>query len=229
MAEKKVLEIDLKEFGVKSENILEILTKCSLMRYLCHKSLKTCYLTHFERLSVLYVFGHMGESGREFVHQIMSYTLNYQYNVTERFIQRIPSKPVSCIKLREQYKMITAEYGCNCNFRQSKNCYPSPVLHAISSSSDLPEGITLPTSRTFTDEKAKKVIEEMNIHKRSQELASSILEFKKQKRGIDAVIQKVEKELDRIYDNARIDCLEVEMGLLVRRKTEHGYEWLIEI
>lgn len=229
MAEKKAAEISVEEFGTIPETILEILSKCSLMRYLCHKALKTCYLTHFERLSVLYVFGHMGESGREFVHQIMSYTLNYQYNVTERFIQRIPAKPVSCIKLREQYKMITAEYGCNCNFRQSKNCYPSPVLHAISRSSDLPEEITLPTSRTVTDEKAKKVIEEMNIHKRSQELASRILEFKKQKRGIDAAIHKVEKELERIYDNAGIDCLEVEMGLLVRRKTEHGYEWLIEI
>lgn len=212
-----------------SLNILEILSKCSLMRYLCHKALKTCYLTHFERLSVLYVFGHMGESGREFVHQVMSYTLNYQHSVTERFIQRIPAKPVSCIKLREQYKMITAEYGCNCNFRQNKNCYPSPVLHAISRSSDLPEGITLPTSRSVTEEKAKKVIEEMNIHKRSQELASSILEYKKQKRGIDAAIHKVEKELERIYDNAGIDRLEVEMGLLVRRKTENGFEWLIEI
>ena len=81
----------------------------------------------------------------------------------------------------------------------------------------------------FTEEKAKKVIEEMNIHKRSQELASSILEYKKQKRGIDAAIHKVEKELERIYDNAGIDRLEVEMGLLVRRKTENGFEWLIEI
>lgn len=32
--------------------------------------------------------------------------------------------------------------------------------------------------------------------------------------------------LERIYDNAGIDCLEVEMGLLARRKTENGYEWL---
>ena len=171
----------------------------------------------------------MGETGQEFVHQIMSYTLNYQYNITDKFIKRIPAKPVSCIKLREQYKMITAEYGCNCNFHQSKNCYPSPVLHAISHSSDLPEGITLPTSRTYSEEKAKKVMEEMNIHKKSQELASRILEFKKQKRGIDAAIHKIEKELEKIYDNAGIDSLEVEMGVLVRRKKETGYEWLIEI
>ena len=72
-------------------------------------------------------------------------------------------------------------------------------------------------------------MEEMNIHKKSQELASRILEFKKQKRGIDAAIHKVEKELEKIYDNAGIDSLEVEMGVLVRRKKETGYEWLIEI
>lgn len=53
--------------------------------------------------------------------------------------------------------------------------------------------------------------------------------MKKQKRGIDAAISKLEKELERIYDNANVDCLEVEMGMLVRRKTEQGYEWLIEI
>lgn len=228
-ASDKMVEVDLEEFGSVPENIMEILEKCNLMRYLCHKSLKTSYLTHFERLSILYVFGHMGETGQEFVHQIMSYTLNYQYNITDKFIKRIPAKPVSCIKLREQYKMITAEYGCNCNFHQSKNCYPSPVLHAISHSSDLPEGITLPTSRTYSEEKAKKVMEEMNIHKKSQELASRILEFKKQKRGIDAAIHKIEKELEKIYDNAGIDSLEVEMGVLVRRKKETGYEWLIEI
>lgn len=48
-----------------------------------------------------------------------------------------------------------------------------------------------------------------------QELATRILEMKKQKRGIDAAILKVEKELEKIYDNANIDCLEVEMGMSV--------------
>ena len=131
-ASDKMVEADLEEFGSVPENIMQILEKCNLMRYLCHKSLKTSYLTHFERLSILYVFGHMGEIGQEFVHQVMSYTLNYQYNVTDKFIKRIPAKPVSCIKLREQYKMITAEYGCNCNFHQKTAilhlyCMPYPT------------------------------------------------------------------------------------------------------
>lgn len=226
---EKTVDTNLEAFGQMEEEVAEILTKCNLMRYLCQKSVKTGYLSHAERLSVLYVFGHLGNAGHEFVHYVMSHTLNYQYHTTERFIQRIPEKPVSCIKLREQYKQITAEYGCSCTFKRSKNCYPSPVLHAIALSNNVNAEVTLPTSRTMTKENEKKVLDEINIHKKAQELASRILELKKQKRGIDTAILKVERELEKIYDNANIDCLEVEMGMLVRRKTEHGYEWLIEI
>lgn len=228
MREKNV-DVNLEAFGQMDEGVAEILKKCNLMRYLCQKAVKTGYLSHAERLSVLYVFGHMGDEGHEFVHLVMSNTLNYQYHTTERFIQRIPAKPISCIKLREQYKQITAEYGCSCTFKRSKNCYPSPVLHAIALSNSVDTEVTLPTSRVLTKENEKKMLAEINIHKKAQELANRILEMKRQKRGIDAAILKVEKELEKIYDNANIDCLEVEMGLLVRRKTEQGYEWLIEI
>jgi len=46
---------------------------------------------------------------------------------------------------------------------------------------------------------------------------------------VDRAIQKTEAELEKIFDQAGIDCLEVEMGMLVRRKRETGYEWIIEI
>lgn len=87
----------------------------------------------------------------------------------------------------------------------------------------------MPTSRTLSKENEKKVIDEINVHKKAQELATKILGLKKQRRGIDSAVLKVEKELEKIYDNAGVDCLEVEMGMLVRRKTEQGYEWIIEI
>lgn len=86
----------------------------------------------------------------------MSLTLNYQYNVTEKHIRKIPEKPVSCIKLRSQYKQITAEYGCSCNFKCSQNCYPSPVLHVIALSNDVEPNITIPTSRTINEESKRK-------------------------------------------------------------------------
>ena len=74
-----------------------------------------------------------------------------------------------------------------------------------------------------------ELIEEINIHKKVQDLALKILDLKKQKRKIDHSVEKVEKELEQIYDDAQIDCLEIEMGLLVRREKGNDYEWLIEI
>ena len=226
---KKIVDEDLSAFPKASGNVLEVLKKCSLMRYLCQKAAKTGYLTHFERLSILYVFGHLGEDGRQFVHQVMSLTLNYQYNSTEKFIRKIPEKPISCIKLQSQYRQITAEYGCSCTFKRSKNCYPSPVLHVISLSNNIESDITIPISRTMSKENEKKVINELNIHKKAQGLAEKILSLKKQKRSLDVSVAKLEKELGNLYDSVQIDCLEIEMGMLVRRKKETGVEWVIEI
>lgn len=123
------------------------------------------------------------------MHTVMEFTLNYQYQVTERFIQRLPEKPVSCIKLRDQYKIITAEYGCSCNFRRTSNCYPSPVLHAIKNADEDISDVTMPLSRSLSKE----------------------------------------NELENIFDQMQVDCMEIEMGLLVRRKTGSGYEWIIEL
>lgn len=100
------------------------------------------------------------------------------------------------------------------------------MLHAISLSSDVGD-VTLPTSRSITKEKT--VIGEINIHVKSQEIASKILDYKKQKRGLDKNIRKLENELEDIFDSAKIDSLEIEMGLLKRRKVEDGYDWVIEI
>ena len=115
------------------------------------------------------------------------------------------------------------------SFKRTKNCYPSPVLHALSLSEDIQEVITIPTSRTLSAEKEKKVIEELNVHKKVQDLATRILELKRQQRAIDRAIQKAERELGIVYDSIEADALEIEIGLLVRRKKEDGYEWVIEI
>lgn len=219
---------DISGFGYLPDQVEVVLKRCSLMRYLCQKAKATGYLSHFERQSVLYVFGHIGEDGKAFVHKVMEFTLNYQYSVTEKFISKLPAKPVSCLKLRDQYRKVTAEYGCSCNFSRTKNCYPSPVLHAIKSGEET-GGVTLPTSRTLTKEKESKVAEELNINKRVQDITGKILELKKQKRGIDKNIARLEHELETIFNEAGIDCLEVEFGMLVRRRTAQGYEWVVEI
>lgn len=94
------------------------------------------------------------------------------------------------------------------------------IFHAIKKNSEESSDITLPVSRHVSEEKKQAVY---------QELAEKIVEFRRQKKGIDKSIEKIEKELHAIFDNARIDCMEVSMGMLVRRKKGENYEWVIEI
>ncbi len=54
-------------------------------------------------------------------------------------------------------------------------------------------------------------------------------EMKKQRRGLESSIRKPEEELNLLFDQSKVDSLEIEIGILTRRKTEDGYEWVIEL
>ena len=60
-------------------------------------------------------------------------------------------------------------------------------------------------------------------------LVTDVLEKRKRKRGLDLSIAKMERELDKLYDAADTDCIEIEMGMLVRKKSGNNVEWVIEI
>ena len=230
---ERVREIDedISPLGKVPESISLVLKNCALMRYLCMKAVKTGYLAHLERLSILYVFGHMGDDGKDFVHQVMKFTMNYSYQTTQYFISRQKGKPISCSKLRDQYQRLTAEIGCSCSFQRTKDCYPSPVIHALQKlSGDDAQGITMPTSRTLTKESSEALFDRLNNNQKVTEIAKKILSLKKQKRGIDRNIVKLEDELARLYDEAHVEAMECDLGVLVRRKKSDGnYEWVIEI
>ena len=211
-----------------NDAVKTILNSCNLLRYLCQKAKTTHYLPHFERLTILYVFGHLGEEGKEFVHKVMSFTLNYSYQTTQKFILRCPEKPVSCLKLRDQYKQISAETGCSCNFKRTKNCYPSPVLHALKKAEESGD-ITMPLSRSLPANKQDILKEEINAGAKAQSIAEKMMELRKQRRNIDKTIKKYEKELADIFDDSKTDSMEIKMGLLVRRKNGEKTEWMIEL
>ena len=225
-----VTEVDrnLEGFGFLDKSVETVLSSCNLMRFLCQKARTTHYLNHFERLSILYVFGHMGDEGKKFVHKVMSFTLNYSYQVTDKFIHRCPEKPISCLKLREQYKQVSAEIGCTCNFRRTKNCYPSPVLHALKNAEEGNQ-VTIPLSKTLTENRQQVLKDEINAVSKAQSIAERMLELRKQKRGLDKSLKKCEQELSEIFDDCQVDSMEIKMGLLVRRKTGEEYEWVIEL
>ncbi|MCR5324944.1 MAG: hypothetical protein K6E85_16935 [Lachnospiraceae bacterium] len=222
---------DISAYGNLPENIAIVLNNCNLMRHLCLKAVKTGFLPHLDRLMVLYVFGHMGEEGQNFVHQVMKFTVNYKYQTTQYFISRQKGKPISCLKLRDTYQRLSAEIGCNCAFKRSKECYPSPVLHALrESTEDSLAGITIPTSKTLSKESTEAVLDEMNTGQKVKDIAQKILSLKKQKRSLEKSIGKLESQLEKIYDDAHVESLECDIGILTRRKKDDGtYEWLIEL
>lgn len=219
---------DLKGFGPICDSVRTVLDSCNLLRYLCQKSRNTHYLNHFERLTVLYVFGHLGEEGKTFIHKVMSFTLNYSYQTTQKFILRCPEKPVSCLKLREQYKQISAEIGCSCNFKRTKNCYPSPVLHALKNAEENNQ-ITMPVSKTIPVNKQNELKEEINVSAKAQMIAEKMMELRKQRRNLDKALRKYEQELSDIFDDGNTDNMEIKMGLLVRRRNGEKTEWVIEL
>ena len=102
----------------------------------------------------------------------------------------------------------------------------SSVLHANQPSGNVSDDVTIPTSHSVSKEKEKDVVEELNIHIKVQELASRMIDMKKQKRRIDKFIQKTESKLVEIYAQAGIDCLEAEMGLLSRRKKDRNSQFI---
>lgn len=229
-ADHAPVEVDsnLEGFGTLPEAVKVVLQSCNLVRYLCQKARTTHYLNHFERLTVLYVFGHLGDDGKEFVHKVMSFTLNYSYQTTQKFINRCPEKPISCLKLRDQYKQLSAGIGCSCVFKRSKDCYPSPVLHALKRADETSQ-ITIPMSRTMTEQKQEKLKEEISLPIKLQNIIEKIMELRKQNRAIEKSIQKYENELDEIFNENQTDSIEIRQGVLTRRKSGTKVEWIIEL
>jgi len=60
----------------------------------------------------------------------MSGCINYDYAVTQRYIDRCGcSNPVGCKKIMERFEGIYSKSECRCSF-SSENMYPSPIIHA---------------------------------------------------------------------------------------------------
>jgi len=218
---------DIEILKPESDVIRKVLSGCSLMKYICFKAKDTAYLTHGERLHLSYIFGHLGEDGSKFLHNIMSMTLNYEYSITNKFIKKLPSRPISCAKLRAEYKNLTANLRCDCYFKLAKNSYPSPVLHSVNVAV---EGeITLPMSYSTKVKDEKELKDQLDIYKSAEELASKLIEMKKQLRNIEKNKKKYEDQLSAIFDNMKVDRMDIDLGTLVREKNNDRYEWSIEI
>jgi hypothetical protein len=108
------------------EAIAPVVKGCTMVSSLIKKAAETQHLRHMERLALLYTLGHLGEEGRNYLHQVMALCSNYDPRITERWIQRLDKghRAIRCAKLREWLKDYLPGVSCHC---LPKRANPSPL------------------------------------------------------------------------------------------------------
>lgn len=213
----------LKELG--GQLVRNVTAKCSLMAHFLDKVERTGYLTHRERLSMLMVFGHLGDEGIEFIHIAMSRCINYSREVTEKYIRKLLlPKPVSCPRLREFFPELTASLGCDCRFHLTSGTYPSPVLHSLSSKPK-DKRVTLPNA----GEKKSRAEAATLYNQEADALLKKIAQVRKQIKQLHKVLEKHENDLEIIFKNQNANRLPVEIGTLVKIERGGRVEWIVEM
>lgn len=162
--------------------------KCSLIKELLKKVRTTHYLTHFERNALLYVYGHMGELGQNYLHRIMAETINYSEEITQGFIDKIREFPVSCDKLGKRFPQIPC---CKCRFDEFPLFYPSPVIHAYCVDS---EHVTKPDyiNKRERLERVKEYVEPNRL----EELKKLLVDLTDRRKKIEQDLDTCRREIE---------------------------------
>ena len=115
-----------------AEEVHKLMTGCGLLSHLAQKARAVGHLTHAERLSVLYSLGHLGESGEQAIHAVVSPCRNYDPKETARQIAKLGGIPIGCSRLREKHAItdeLRAQCGCSFSVQRLRGGYPTPLLH----------------------------------------------------------------------------------------------------
>ena len=218
----KVSLSELKDIPLRGP-IKRLLKGCVLIRYIVHKAQKTGYLTHFERLAVLYTIGFAGDEGKAFVHRVIAHCVNYDPGYTQQQIDKMKPSAISCPRLREHFPNVSASLGCNCRFDLKENGrYPTPILHA-----------DLDTGRSRQDQ-IQSTIKELNVDSTAQSKEDTIvrkfLELRRQYRGVTKSLKRCESDLEKILSDMETDRLDTALGILIREMDDSGScTWRLEI
>ena len=208
----------------ESTLVKNLLSGCKVINYLVDKARNTHYLDNSERVTLLYTLGHLGEEGRAFLHKVISNCINYDYDFTEKQIQKMKPYPISCARIREKHEDFALDLGCNCNLNIPPKGYPSPILHAFNQPKSWPiSGV--PSAGENTEISPQRGISRNEVNTKLRRY----IELKKQLRGVEKSIQRIEEEMASYLDELGTDNVETDYGILVRRKAGDSFDWVIKL
>ena len=206
----------------------QVVNNCNLVEYLVFKAVETSYLMHRDRFMLLCVFGHIGSEGRKFLHEVISHCLNYSHQITESYIRKLPAKPVSCPRLRQEYQELTAELGCDCAFPQRKGCYPSPILHALAGEQQTTE-ITLPYIGNQERQVTDRSVGEKERLRAINAVTQKLINLRKHQHGTLKSIAVCKAQLLAYFAEMGVDRLQMDLGTLILVKKGEETDFVIEL
>lgn len=112
-------------------HIAAIVKKCHIIRYFVDKAVNEEELGYPEKQTLLHIFHCLGEEGDNYIHKVLSYCTDYNYDITQNYIKKCRVEvPLGCKKLCERFPDICDKKLCTCNF-SNERLYPTPVIHAL--------------------------------------------------------------------------------------------------
>lgn len=122
--------IDMKGQGTP-EYILAIEKKCHIVGHLVNKAKTERFLSHPEKRVLLYLYKCLNDEGQRYLHDILSYCIDYDCQITQGYIDRCRiEQPMGCKKICEIFEDVCNKSLCRCNFKNEK-IYPTPLIHSI--------------------------------------------------------------------------------------------------
>lgn len=168
------------------------------MHHLLNKARDTNYLAHMERVTLLYTFGHLGEEGKGFLHRVIGYCLNYNYDFTERQIRKIKESPISCARIREIHENILLSTGCPCRIKPPPKGYSSPVLYAYRKGFNPQEKIKDREPGMDRTSLAPTPSSEPSKEQSINTVLKRYIELRKQQRGVERNLKECEGKMCEI-------------------------------
>ena len=263
----KVLEIEKdlvnKDVCLKEETFenlpktKKVIDNCKVVEFIVKKAEATGYLNHKERTLLLSSIGTLDKEGKEAIHKIMKKCFNYDKGITEKYFNKKFDSPISCKKIKENYREITCLTDCNCVFKNiPKDSYVSPTLYAKESLEkpkpivkEISEKIELTTKEEPLNIKKKEekvIVTEKTVEKNAtleikttpdnkaikddiKENIKKYANLKKQLRGIEKALEKCSDNLNSSFNTLKIEQIELEFGILIREKLNNKINWRLEL
>jgi len=175
--EKEGISYDKQGDILAPPGIETMVNRCKMLKHLIEKARDTNYLNHHERICILYTLSFAGEPGCKFLHQVISYCINYDYHYTQRQIERRKESPISCAKIMENFPELAETLSCDCKFKLPPRSYPSPVLYLLEA--EIEDTIKQSVFSKYRNNKAdeREMEKKDNKEENNEEAKDSILDF----------------------------------------------------